>query len=118
MEEHVFHSELSPEEIERNFADFDFFGSLSESLNEAVEYAKGNPNAKVRVTKRQLPEVNVAEVRSAVHMTQKAFASVLGVSTRTVESWECHRSTPSPTARKLICLIGEDHELVSKLQRI
>ena len=52
MEEHIFHSELSQEEIERNFADFDFFRSLSESLQEAVEYAKGNPDAKVAVTMR------------------------------------------------------------------
>ena len=58
MEEHIFHSELSQEEIERNFSNFDFFGSLSESLHEAVEYAKGNPDAKVVVTKRSLPEVN------------------------------------------------------------
>ena len=118
MEEHIFHTQLSQEEIEQNFADFDFFGSLVESLNEAAEYAKGNPNTKVVVTKRHLPDVDVAEVRRSVNMTQKAFASVLGVSTRTVEAWECHRSTPSPTARKLISLISDNHELIHKLQRI
>ena len=58
MEEHIFHSELSQDEIERQFANFDFFSSLSESLHEAVEYAKGNPDARVVVTKRSFPEVN------------------------------------------------------------
>ena len=58
MEEYLFHSDLSQEEIEQTFADFDFFGALSESLHQAVEYAKGNPDAKVIVTKRSLPEGN------------------------------------------------------------
>lgn len=50
-------------------------------------------------------------------MTQKAFAGILGVSVRTVESWETGKSTPSPTARNLIYLISQDHSLVDKLQK-
>ena len=49
-------------------------------------------------------------------MSQKDFASILGVSTRTVESWEIGRSNPSPTAKNLIYLISQDYKLVAKLQ--
>ncbi len=48
-------------------------------------------------------------------MTQKMFASVLGVSCRTVEAWECGKSNPTPTAKKLIYLISENHSLTEKL---
>lgn len=48
-------------------------------------------------------------------MTQRAFAEVLGVSCRTVEAWESGKSTPTPTARKLIYLIQQDNSLVQKL---
>jgi putative transcriptional regulator len=118
MDEHVFRSELSPEEMEKNFQDFDFFGALTESLSEAADYAKNGSSTRVTVRKKHSPDVDVAAIRGAVHMTQKAFASVLGVSPRTVESWECRRSTPSPTARKLICLIRDDNAIVSKLERM
>lgn len=47
---------------------------------------------------------------------QKAFAEVLGVSTRTVEAWETGRSTPSPTARNLMYLISQQPDLINVLQ--
>ncbi len=37
--------------------------------------------------------------RSALNMTQKAFADVLGVSRPTVEAWESGKSTPRPRQR-------------------
>lgn len=117
MEENIFQSALSTEEIEQNFENFDFYTGLSESLNEALAHAKGEDVPGTVVRKRSLPDVNVAEVRASVHMTQKAFASVLGVSSRTVEAWECGRSNPTPTARKLIYLIQEDHAIVNRLQK-
>ena len=49
-------------------------------------------------------------------MTQKSFAAVLGVSCRTVEAWESGKSNPTPTAKKLMFLIQEDHTLIQKLQ--
>ena len=49
---------------------------------------------------------------------QKGFASILGVSSRTVEAWEAGKSNPSPTARNLIFLISQDHSLIHKLQTI
>jgi len=115
MSELHFKSSLSIEEIENNFKDIDFFEGIVEGLNEALAYEKGKASAETFARKQSLPTINVSEVRADLCMTQKAFASVLGVSCRTVEAWECGKSNPTPTAKKLIYLIKEDNSLVKKL---
>lgn len=115
MSELHFKSSLSIEEIEDNFKNVDFFSGIMDGLNEAFAFTKGKAAADTYARKRSLPTVNVTEIRSSLCMTQKAFAEVLGVSCRTVEAWESGKSTPTPTAKKLMFLIQEDHSLVYKL---
>lgn len=115
MAELKFQSALSMEEIENNFKDADFFAGIMEGLEEALAHSKGRASADTFERKRSLPAVNVAEVRESLNMTQRAFASVLGVSCRTVEAWERGKSNPTPTAKKLMHLIEQDHTLVEKL---
>lgn len=115
MPELHFKSSLPLEEIENNFKDMDFFPGIMEGLNEALAYSKGKAAADTFARKRYLPSVNVVEIRTSLSMTQKTFAEVLGVSCRTVETWESGKSTPTPTANKLLFLIQEDHSLVQKL---
>lgn len=110
-----FESSLSAEEIEKNFKDVDFFSGIMEGLTEALAYEKGKASAETFARKQSLPEINVSQVRKSLSMTQRAFADVLGVSPRTVEAWECGKSVPAPTAKKLIYLIQQDHALVEKL---
>ena len=110
-----FTSTLSNEEIEQNFKDFDFFSGIMTGLEEALAYEKGKASAETFARKQSLPTINVLEVRKSLSMTQKAFANVLGVSCRTVEAWECGKSTPTPTAKKLIYLIQQDNSLVDRL---
>lgn len=115
MSEIRFKSSLTVEEIEDNFKNVDFFSGIMEGLTEALAYEKGKASAETFARKQALPNINVLEVRTALSMTQKSFANVLGVSCRTVEAWECGKSVPTPTARKLIYLIQQDHSLVHKL---
>ncbi len=115
MAEMIFKSSLSIEQIEENFKDVDFFDGIMAGLNEALAYEKGTATAETFVRKASLPDINVAELRSSLNMTQKGFASILGVSQRTVEAWEIGRSTPTPTAKKLMMLIKIDNTLVEKL---
>ena len=115
MSEIRFKSSLSIEEIEENFKDVDFFSGIMDGLSEALAYEKGKASAETFARKKALPKINVLEVRTSLSMTQKAFANVLGVSCRTVEAWECGKSTPAPTAKKLIYLIQQDHSLVDRL---
>lgn len=116
MAEPVFKSSLSMEEIERNFAEMDFFSDMMAGLEEALAYSKGKASAETFVRKRSLPTINVVSIRESLCMTQKSFAAVLGVSCRTVEAWESGKSNPTPTAKKLMHLIQEDHSLVEKLR--
>lgn len=116
MTEPRFESSLSVEEIENNFKDVDFFSEIMSGLNEALAFEKGKAAAETYSRKRSLPAIDVFQVRSSLSMTQKSFAAILGVSYRTVEAWECGKSTPTPTAKKLMYLINQDHSLVKKLQ--
>ena len=115
MEELALKSSLSMKEIENNFKDMDFFQELMDGLTEALADAKGQSAANTFKRKRSLPEVDVCQTRKALHLTQKGFANILGVSSRTVEAWEAGRTNPTPTAMKLIFLINEDNSLVQKL---
>ena len=115
MSEIRFKSSLTVEEIENNFKNVDLFSGVMEGLNEALAYEKGKASAETFARKQSLPDVNVLEIRTTLSMTQKSFAKILGVSCRTVEAWECGKSTPTPTAKKLLYLIQEDNSLVSKL---
>lgn len=111
----VFKTSLSDEEIEKNFQNIDFFSGIMAGLEEAMAYEKGEAKAATFARKAALPNVDVVVIRTGLHMTQNAFANVLGVSKRTVEAWEAGKSTPSPTAKKLLHLIQQDHTLIEKL---
>ena len=111
-----FKSSLTKDEVSENFKDFDFFSGMIEGLNEALAHEKSKARAETFARKNSLPMVNVAEIRYGLGMTQRTFAALLGVSKRTVEAWECGKSTPTPTAKKLMYLIQNDPTLVRKLQ--
>lgn len=115
MDDLILGTPLSQDEIEKNFKDFDLFSSLEQGLKEAVAYQHGEEVPGIIVHERTLPDVDAAEIRKSLSLTQRAFAVILGVSCRTVEAWESGRSNPTPTARKLMYLIQEDHSLVQKL---
>ena len=115
MSEKIFESSLSIEEIENNFKDINFFDGVIEGLEEALAYKEGTAKPETIVRKHSLPDVNVSQIRNALSMTQKAFDNVLGVSCRTVEAWEPGKSNPTPTAKKLMFLISQDHSLIQKL---
>ena len=115
MSEIKFKSSLTVEEIDNNFKNTDYFSGIMDGLKEALAYEKGKASAQTFARKQALPAINVSETRKSLSMTQKSFANALGVSPRTVEAWECGKSTPTPTAKKLIYLISQDHSLINKL---
>lgn len=115
MNDTIMNSSLSEEEIARNFENIDFFSGIMAGLEEALAYEKGNAKAATIVRKSSLPDVDPHEIRRAMDMTQKEFARILGVSTRTVEAWESGRSDPSPTAKNLMFLIRTEPSLADLL---
>ena len=85
-------SKYTEAEIEKNFKDVDFFDGVMSGLEDALAYKNGLAKAATIVRKRSLPVIDVVGVRRDLNMTQRDFAWVLGVSVRTVESWEIGRS--------------------------
>jgi len=61
---------------------------------------KGNPDA--------------AKIRSALKLSQSAFADVLGISVRTLHKWEQHVSTPSGAAKTLLKVAAFDPGILQK----
>ena len=115
MSDIIMNSTLTDEEIAKNFEGIDFFSGIMAGLEEALAFEQGHAKAATIVRKNSLPDVDPYEIRKSMNMTQKEFAHVLGVSPRTVESWESGRSVPSPTARNLMFLISSKPSLVELL---
>lgn len=71
---------------------FDYFDALKESLEQAVDYTKGD-KSRCRTVVRETPipaykADDVARTRKELKLSQRGLATALGVSPRTVESWE------------------------------
>ena len=100
-------------------AEYNYYERLKESLEQAVAYKNGDKSkARVTVYEMPVPEYkakDVVRVRSKLNLSQRGFATVLGVSSRTVEAWEGGRNEPHGAARHLIYLIEKDTNLVDNL---
>jgi putative transcriptional regulator len=86
---------------------------LRKGLGEAIRHAKGEITLKT--TTLELPdpppEIGAAELtklRVASGMPQAAFARLLNVSTKTVQSWEQGQRKPSQAALRLIQVFRHD----------
>ena len=94
------------------------FKSITQGLNEAIEYERGNLPARVdRMTVSALNTYNgekVKEIRLRQQMTQRLFAEALGVSVKTVEAWEAGKNTPSGCASRMLELLDNDSNLLEK----
>ena len=105
------------------FEDFNLYDNLKESLEDAIAFAKGDTSkARVRVlsTVDSIPvapykPAEVAQLRRTLNMSQRGFATAIGVSPRTVEAWEAGKSEPSGVATRMLYLIDKDPSLVDKL---
>ena len=82
------------------------FEDLKEGLQEAIEFEKGNGNAKTTTfiiePVKKYSNDDIKRVRNNAGMTQTVFANYLGVSKKTVEAWELGRTHPTGPANRLI----------------
>ena len=56
----------------------------------------------------------VKRIRNSTGMSQKTFASYMGVSDKTVEAWESGTNHPSGAASRLLSMMEMDENLVIK----
>lgn len=99
------------------------FDDLIESLNEAIDYTNGDKTkAKKKIV--HVPELpsyspqQIKEIRSRIGLTQTNLSIFLGVSSRTVESWEIGKSKPLGSSRRLLQLISENPQLVHEIEKL
>lgn len=83
------------------------FEAQRDVWQEVLEGVREIKNSRGRRKKSEIRS-DVARVRLSTGLSQSEFASVLGVSKRTLEQWEQGRREPSGAARTLI-RIAERH---------
>lgn len=96
------------------------FNLLTESLQQAIAYKRGNKKAARSVVRSiNVPEYKAADVvavRRKLNLTQRGLATAVGVSPRTVEAWEAGANRPNGSARHMLYLLGKDERVLSLLQ--
>jgi putative transcriptional regulator len=92
---------------------------LIESMQELLDHSSGKID--LRTTRLNITPVcetisveKIKETRMKLGMSQGVFAIVLGVSKKTVESWEAGRYTPDGAARRLISIMSADPSFPEK----
>ncbi len=85
----------------------DMFNELLASVEEMDAIKSGNLEPE-RQFKFDEPEVKA--IRAKIGLTQNKFASLIGVSQRTLENWEQGRRHPTGPARALLKIVDADPE--------
>ena len=88
------------------------FDDIKTGLEQAIEYEKGILKAKTTVLSIVPVDVftaaEIKEIRKSTGLTQVLFARFMGVSPKTVESWESGRNHPEGAACRLLTLTRND----------
>ena len=95
------------------------YESIVKGLNEAIEYEHGNKKSakKRQIRISSIPRYEgkgVKDIRLKLMLPQSAFADILGVSKKTVESWEAGKNTPQGPAQRMLDLLQNDSSLTEK----
>ena len=104
-------------------AENNVYEGIMQGLQEAIDYKKGGKTkARVRIRSKVSPvcvssyePADVTKIRRNLNLSQKGLAIAIGVSPRTVESWEAGKSSPSGVATRILHLIETDNSIVDKL---
>ncbi len=83
------------------------FDDLVQSLKEANSIAKGETEPARRFVVKRL---DVKAIRAKTGYTQKAFAELLQISTKTLQNWEQYRRYPTGPAIALLKIISVSPE--------
>ncbi|MES0491693.1 MAG: helix-turn-helix domain-containing protein [Leptospirales bacterium] len=100
------------------------FSKIETGLKEAVAFESGK--GKARVQRRQieitpLPHYKgntIKHIREELNLSQRMFAGIVGVSIKTIESWESGKSEPSGAAQRLLSIIKKDSNCIEKYELI
>ena len=83
------------------------FDELLSSVEEMDQIVKGQKKA---ARTFEYPEPEVKAIREKTGLSQSRFASLIGVSKRTLENWEQGRRHPTGPAKALLRILDVDPE--------
>jgi putative transcriptional regulator len=86
------------------------------SLREAVDWTEGK-DVPVKITKVEVPAIDVRAARKRLGLTQEAFAAKFGFQPATLRNWEQGRTRPDGPARVLLAVIDRHPEAVEDALR-
>lgn len=92
------------------------FAELMESLQQAVEHARGERHD-LRTTVLPAPpkpmkKSEIVKLRQQLNLSQVLFARLLNVSVKTVQAWEQGAREPSDAALKLLTIVKKHPEVL------
>jgi len=100
------------------------FSKIEAGLKEAIAYESGAGSARVRRRQIEITPLphykgnTIKHIREELNLSQKMFAGVLGVSTKTIEAWEAGKSEPNGAAQRLLSIIKKDFTSIEKYELI
>ncbi|MGH9845113.1 MAG: helix-turn-helix domain-containing protein [Blastocatellia bacterium] len=94
----------------------DEFAELKESLQQAIEHARGERHD-LRTTVLPAPpkpmkKLEIIKLRQQLNLSQVLFAHMLNVSVKTVQAWEQGLREPSDAALKLLTIAKKHPEVL------
>lgn len=94
------------------------FDEIKLGVEQAIDYEKGNLKAKKTVLSITPVDAftpqEIKDIRKNTGLTQVLFAQYMGVSVKTVESWESGRNHPEGAACRLLSLTKNDPNFPQK----
>ena len=87
------------------------YDKVMAGLGDARGYLKGERDG-FAVHEIEVPEPDVAAIRSKTGLSQSAFAKSIGVAVGTLKNWEQRRRRPEGPARVLLALIDKRPSIV------
>jgi len=94
----------------------DRFAELMESLQQAVEHARGERNdlrtTVIPAPPKPMKKREIIKLRQQLNLPQALFARLLNVSVKTVEAWEQGLREPSGAALKLLTIVKKHPEVL------
>ncbi|MCC8046217.1 MAG: helix-turn-helix domain-containing protein [Clostridiales bacterium] len=95
------------------------YESIMTGLNEVLEDTRGKEKKLPRrvvtvIPVKEYKAEEVKKIRNSTGMSQKTFASYLGISEKTVEAWEAGTNHPSGAASRLLSMMEMDKNLTDK----
>jgi putative transcriptional regulator len=91
---------------------------IMRGLEEMLEHAQGKRELRSNYVSTTPPKAFTAEeirsIRDKLNMSQGFFADVIGVSKKTVESWEYGRGKPSGAAARILAIAEADPDALRR----